>query len=217
MQDDETIRSNRLVAVKWRGAWARRRFRVKTITASIVFFAILLLLPSFFGMIEKRDGALLNDWVLNRLPAIDVSIPTFLIIWSMSLLLIVRAAQDPSIFLVFMCSVILSFFSRMISIMLCPLDPPVGLIPLRDPFTSLFYGGIHSFITKDLFYSGHTSIQFLMFLSLKKKRDKTLTLCASIAVGILVLVQHVHYTIDVVAAFVFTYLVYRWGRRIARY
>jgi hypothetical protein len=41
-----------------------------------------------------------------------------------------------------------------------------------------------------------------------KKGDKLVTLFSSIAIGALVLIQHVHYTIDVVAAPIFTYAIF---------
>lgn len=214
---DEQTKENRRIARAWKDAWGNRQFRNKAIIASIIFFCILLFMPIFFGVIEKREGPLLDDWLLNRIPARDVSIATFVVIWSMTLLLVTRAVQDPKIFIIFMCSLLISFLSRMISIMLFPLSPPLGLVPLIDPVTSFFYGGRHIFITRDLFYSGHTSIQFLIFLCLRKKADKILALGSSIAIASLVLVQHVHYTIDVLAAFPLTFLVYLWGRKIAAY
>ena len=68
--------------------------------------------------------------------------------------------------------------------------------------------GAH-YITHDLFFSGHTTTVFLVFLCLKKKWDRIYVLTASIVLGMLLLAQHVHYTIDVLAAPVFTYAVYR--------
>jgi len=59
-----------------------------------------------------------------------------------------------------------------------------------------------------LFFSGHTATVFLLFLCLKKKQDKWLALGGSVLTGFLLLVQHVHYTIDVLAAPVFTYFIY---------
>ena len=98
-----------------------------------------------------------------------------------------------------------------------PLDPPDGLIRLNDPLTSMVYGGKDKFMPKDLFFSGHTSNMFLMCLCLTKKTDKYLAFIATIAVGILVLVQHVHYTIDVLAAFFFTYIIYRVSKKSSTY
>jgi hypothetical protein len=208
---------NRAIAMAWKNAWSLKRFRILTVTGSAVLLAILICFPLFFNFIEQREGPLLHDWLLTWLPAYDVSIPTFIIIWSMTLLLWLRCVQDPGIFIVFLSSFILLCFTRMITITTFPLNPPIGLIPLRDPLSSIFYGGTSVFIEKDLFFSGHTSIQLLMFFTLKKKTDRLLALLSSIAVGILVLVQHVHYTIDVLAAVVFSYLIYRIGKKITGY
>ena len=91
-----------------------------------------------------------------------------------------------------------------ISIGLIPLNAQIGLIPVEDPISNAFYG--LRFITKDLFYSSLTAVMFLMFLCLNKRSDKILTLLATIAIGALVVVQHVHYTADVFFAPVITYL-----------
>jgi hypothetical protein len=95
-----------------------------------------------------------------------------------------------------------------------PLNPPEGLIPLIDPISNLAYGRAE-YITKDLFFSGHTSSQFLIFLCLTNKGDKMIALFSAILVGSMVLIQHVHYSIDVLAAPVFTYGCYWLGRELA--
>jgi membrane-associated phospholipid phosphatase len=78
---------------------------------------------------------------------------------------------------------------------------------LTDPLTGVFYG--NSVITKDLFFSGHTATLTLIFLCLKKRNDRIIACVATVVVGFLVLVQHVHYTIDVLAAPIFAYAFYR--------
>jgi hypothetical protein len=94
-----------------------------------------------------------------------------------------------------------------LAISFVPLDPPAGLIVLTDPLTAVFYG--RSTITKDLFFSGHTSILFLAFLCLERKWDKILALTGTCIVACLLLVQHVHYTIDIIAAPIIIYPVFR--------
>ncbi|MDB5210597.1 MAG: hypothetical protein JWQ30_1424 [Sediminibacterium sp.] len=215
MEDQQTM--NRTIAIAWREAWANRKFRIKTIIGSIVFLGILISFPYFFGLIEQREGIVLNDPILTLVPAVDVSALTFIFIWSMIAYFLFRCIQNPSFFMLGFCCMILLFLSRMITISLFPLNPPDGLIPLIDPVSNLFYGGPRVFMTKDLFYSGHTSTQFMIFLCFSKRRDKGLALLSSVVVGILVLVQHVHYSIDVVGAFLLTYFVYLLGRRIADY
>ena len=216
MEDQQTA-ANRATARAWKSAWSNKNYRVKTIIGTVLFLSILVLLPFFFSIIELRQGSLLNDRLLHVLPAIDVSIPTFIIIWSMVILLLYRCTRDPALFILFLWAFILLSLSRMLTISLFPLEPPVGLIPLKDPLSSIFYGGTEVFIKKDLFYSGHTSIQFLIFLCLKKKSDKIISLLATAAIGTLVLIQHVHYTIDVAAAIIFTYFIYRLGKWVSAY
>lgn len=206
-----------MIALAWRNAWANPVFRKKTIIGSICLVIMLAFLPLFFATIEKREGVQFHDFVLHRITPYDVSILTFIIIWSMTVFLWIRCLQKPAIFLVALYSLILLFVVRMITITLVPLDPPVGLIPLRDPISSLFYGGPQVFITKDLFFSGHTSTQLMIFYCLEKKSDKIVALLSTITVAALVLIQHVHYTIDVVAALVLTGFIVWIGRRIAKY
>jgi membrane-associated phospholipid phosphatase len=201
--------------ISWSEAWQHRSFRNKTFVALVLVAIILFLLPSFFALIEKREGMVLQDFVLDRIPAMDVSIPTFIIIWSVVLLVIYRIYQNPTLFLVFIYGFILMCITRVLTISLLPLNPPPGLIALNDPITNIVYGGKGIFITKDLFYSGHTGNMFLFFLCLQAKWDKIIALAASFLVAFLVMVQHIHYSIDVIAAFIFTYFIYLGAKKVA--
>jgi membrane-associated phospholipid phosphatase len=102
----------------------------------------------------------------------------------------------------------------MTSIYLVALDPPNGLIHLVDPLTGIFYGNV--VITRDLFFSGHTSTLVLIFLCLEKRTDKILGFIAIVVVMILLLVQHIHYTIDVVAAPVIVYIIFLLTRHFLK-
>ena len=201
--------------ISWSEAWQLRSFRNKTFVALALVAIILLLLPSFFAFIEKREGMVLQDFVLDRLPAMDVSIPTFVIIWSVVLLVFYRMCQNPGLFLIVAYGFILMCILRVLTISMLPLNPPPGLITLKDPIANIAYGGNGIFITKDLFYSGHTGNMFLFFLCLQAKWDKIIALTASFLVGILVLVQHIHYSLDVLAAFIFTYFIYLGAKKLA--
>jgi membrane-associated phospholipid phosphatase len=201
--------------ISWSDAWQEPRFRNKTIIALLLVTIILIMLPTFFAFIEKREGMVLQDFVLDAIPAIDVSIPTFVVIWSVVLLVFYRIYQNPRLFLVIAYGFILMCILRVLTISLLPLNPPVGIIALKDPIANIAYGGNGIFITKDLFYSGHTGNMFLFFLCLQRKWDKIIALAASFIVGILVLVQHIHYSIDVFAAFIFTYFIYLGAKKLA--
>ncbi|HVS98798.1 MAG TPA: phosphatase PAP2 family protein [Puia sp.] len=195
-----------LVAVRreWQGAWSEPRFRAKMIVGMILVAATVASFPYFFQRIELRHGVPLRDPILRWLPAHDVSIPLFILIWSVSALTLVRAIQTPRILLVFLWAYVLLSLSRMVTITLVPLEPPAHLIGLVDPLSNFFYGP--KFVTKDLFPSGHTSTVFLLFLCLTGKRDRQFALVATFAVAFLLLVQHVHYTVDILGGFLYGWL-----------
>jgi len=176
--------------------------------AGSVFLAVTLaILPFFFSYIEKRKGIQINDWLLAHIPAHNVSVYIFAIIWGMAALAFYRAASKPSMYVTYVWAYSFIVLIRMFTISYIQLAAPAGFIQLTDPLTGIFYG--HANITKDLFFSGHTATLFLIFLTLEEKWDKVLGLLAVIAVGILLLIQHVHYTFDVIMAPVFVYPVYK--------
>lgn len=193
--------------VSWSNAWAEKSFKLKLVIGLVLIVITLSLYPLFFDYIEQRNGIVLNDFFLQKLPAKNVSIPVFAIIWGMGALTMYRVFQNPRIAINTIWCFLLIAISRVLTISVLHLNPPTQLIPLVDPLSNTFYGG--RFITKDLFYSGHTATQFLMFLCLEKKLDKVLTLISTIAIGILVLIQHVHYTVDVLTAPIFAFLCFK--------
>jgi len=86
---------------------------------------------------------------------------------------------------------------------------------LQDPLSNYFYGT--KFITKDLFYSGHTSIVLLIGFTTQHKVLKTLYVIAASLIGFMVLSNHVHYTIDVIAAPFFVALAILVSKKIINY
>ncbi len=190
----------------WPSAWQDVHFKRKLILTLLLTIGLLFSFRPFFQFIQQRDGATVNDFVVNWIPAKDMSLPIFISIWSTGLLCIISMFKSPRFMLLLLSAYFIVSISRFISIGLFPLEPPPYLIALVDPLSNQFYG--ENYITKDLFYSGHTSTVFLMFLCLEKRWMKAIALLAILIVGIGVLVQHVHYTVDVLAAPVFTYLFY---------
>jgi len=209
--DSKKNKVTRIIAVvlkrSWRPVWNSSLQRAQLITGSILITIIMCMLPSFFNLIEKRNGIVINDFVLASIPAHNVSWAIFTIIWGVGLYALYRALQKPSIFITYIWALIFVTILRVLTISIVPLDPPIGLIGLTDPLTGVFYG--ESDITKDLFFSGHTSVLFLTFLCLERKTDKILALAATTIAAVLLLVQHVHYTIDVIAAPIIVYPIYR--------
>lgn len=195
----------------WQIAWQDKKYRIQLIVGLLLLIVTLVSFPSFFNYIEDRNGIVLNDWLLEYIPVMNLSTPIFGIIWLCAGFTIYKAIKSPGIFILFLWSFLFLSLSRIVSISLVPFNPPPNLIPLVDPLSNTFYGG--RFLTKDLFYSGHTATMFLMFLCLEKKTDKLIPLIATILIGVMVLLQRVHYTIDVIAAPPLTFCVYWLAKR----
>lgn len=189
--------------VSWKAAWSSGLFIFLFAAGAVLLIAVLASYPIFFGFIQNRPGVVLHDWVLAALPSKDVSGAIFFLIVITTLTGLYRSLQSPYLFLVFLLGYLFLNLSRLVTITLVPLEPPIGLTSLRDPIAFPFYG--QQGITKDLFYSGHTGTLFLIYLVVKKRWEKILTLISTILIGILLLIQHIHYTIDVVSAPLFVY------------
>ena len=71
--------------------------------------------------------------------------------------------------------------------------------------------------TGDLFFSAHTGSPFLMALVFwNNKTIRYILVALSVFFGIVVLMGHLHYTIDVVGAFFITYSIYSIAEQIFR-
>ncbi|MBU6232268.1 MAG: hypothetical protein KGI45_01160 [Patescibacteria group bacterium] len=67
----------------------------------------------------------------------------------------------------------------------------------------------------DLFFSGHTGLPFLMALIFwDDKRMRVFGILAAIFFGVVVLLGHLHYSIDVMAAFFITYTIHHIATKI---
>jgi len=194
----------------WTVIWNSRAKRYQMLAGTVILAAIIYSLPFFFAHIQARKGTVLNDWLLERIPPHDVSVFIFGLIGAMALLITIRAIKDPAIYITYCWTMIFVYLIRFVTLSLVALDPPPGLVPLVDPINSFFAGTV--VITKDLFFSGHTATMVMIWLCLQKRTDKRIALIAAIAVACLLLVQHIHYTIDVLAAPVVVYACYRLTR-----
>lgn len=198
----------------WTIAWDYQAFRIKFILAILILFAILIFIPHFFMRIEAREGLVLNDWLLHKIPAKDVSVPIFFILNGMVCWFFYRMSKNTLMCLTALWSFIFVCLARMITITLVPLNPPADIIHLTDPCLTFFYRA--NTITKDLFFSGHTATAFLVALCLERKTDKTIAFIAVAFVAILLMIQHVHYTVDILAAPFFTWICWYLGKSMAK-
>jgi hypothetical protein len=201
-------------SLSWQIAWDYPAFRIKLLAGVLVLAVTLYSFPIFFSIIQPRPGLFVDDWVLDRIPTKDVSNWIFLVLYPASLYFLFRMVTNTTLCITALWGYIFLCLARMSTIYFIPLEPPATIIQLTDPFSIFFYG--KEFVTKDLFFSGHTATMCLLGLCLEKRIEKQVFFTGTTILGILLLVQHVHYTMDVIGAPLFSYLCWFMGRKVAK-
>ncbi len=191
----------------WAEAWADRGFRARLLLTLSALVAALAVLARFLDFVEARPGTVLADPVLALFPPRDVTWLTFGLIYVGLVFGVARLLTEPGRLLVALQAYAVMVALRIAAMGVTPLEAPPGMIPLHDPLVRFFGPG--KLLTKDLFFSGHTATLFLLALAVPGRRSKAFFLAGTAAVAACVLWQHVHWTIDVLAAPFFAYASYR--------
>ena len=192
--------------MSWKEFLKEKRNRAELVTSLILLAVVLTSLANFLNYVEARQGVLLPDPLLNLFKPIDLTWLIFALIYISLVVAIATFSKNPKRLLFAVQLYTLMVAVRIAAMYLLPLEPPATMIILNDPFVEFF--GTGQTLTKDLFFSGHTATLLILFLVSEKKTIKTVFLISTIVVAIAVLLQHVHYTIDVFAAVFFTYTCY---------
>ena len=191
----------------WKAAWRHVAFRVETVATFVLLVIVLGLFSRFLEWVELRNGASISDPIIATIAARDFTWPIFLLIYGGLILGLATLAAHPVRLIAAVQSYILMVLIRFVVMYVTPFDPPPGIIPLADPFVQFFGSG--SVPTKDLFFSGHTATLLLLSFAARRNGLKlSFALCAFI-VAVLIVWQHVHYTVDVLVAPFVAYASYR--------
>ena len=200
------------MARAWAEAFRDRGFRLRLSLTLPVLVAALALLARFLDGVEARPGVVLPDPVLALLPPRDLTWLTFGLIYLGLFFGVARLSTAPRRLVVTLQAYVAMVLLRILAMWVTPLEAPPGMIPLHDPLVRLFGPG--TLLTKDLFFSGHTSTLFLLALAVPGRRSRAFFLFCTAAVAVCVLVQHVHYTVDVLVAPLFAWASFRLALRL---
>ena len=201
------------MAEAWKYFWRRKTFRVQFIISLCVLASFTIIFPRFFDFIEAKTGPVLNDPVLNFLPAADMTLVIFPLLYLAIISWILTSLQSPAVLLTGIQTYCLAMILWIFSITFLSLDPPLQYVPLGDPFVQLFTSG-GRIISKDLFYSGHMTTVLICFYNIPKGMQKKIYFILAMVIALLLLIQHAHYTIDVIAAPFFTWLCFLFVRKV---
>jgi hypothetical protein len=179
-----------------------------------VLSATLIALPRFLAWVEIRPGVVLPDPVHEWFSPVDLTWLIFSLIYVGLIVAIASLLRRPDrLILAFQGYSLLVWF-RIGAMYLVPLEPPATTIPLQDPFVQFFGSG--QVLMKDLFFSGHTSTLFLLYLTAWHPALKRVFLACVITVAIAIIIHQTHYTIDVYVAPFFSYASYRIVTKLNR-
>lgn len=192
----------------WKNAFSNKPFRVKFLISMGLLVVILTSFASILAYIETRQGHAFYDPILNFIKPRDVSDFIFFVTYSTAMVALIYAFLSPYRFLHLIQMYSSLTVLRIITLFFIPLEPPTAIIPLHDEIlTNTFYAGSENL--KDLFFSGHAATLFLFYFFAQNKVLKVVFLTAALAVSVGVVLQHVHYSYDVIAAPIFAYIAYR--------
>lgn len=193
------------------GARYRDCFRDKSFVISFVLSAVFLLLglvANFYAGTYATEWASnsVKDIILNNIPVFDVDL-TFLyaplILWLfVAILILYEPRKIPfTVKSIALFMVIRSVFSVLTH--MGPFPDQIAFNVSPDNWINYFiFGG-------DLFFSAHTGLPFLMALVFwDKKPLRIIFILTALFFGAIVLMGHLHYSIDVLSAFFITYTIY---------
>jgi PAP2 superfamily C-terminal len=198
---------------RWTEALQKRSFVVQLILVTIFILITVSGLPYFFhAIIGPKPGIIINDPVLNAFAPRDNSWLIFGLIYLSLGITLQGIYNKPEMILLGLKCYLLITVLRIFSMYVITLEAPEGIIPLHDPIVDLIaYGG--NVFNKDLFFSGHVATLTLFALLEERVIQKRILVISVVLVAGLILLQRVHYSIDVLVAPMVTILLFQVMKR----
>ncbi len=162
--------------------------------------AVFVRFLAFHEVRAERLNWMFDDPAYHILPVVDSSVLIFSITYGSLIAYLTIYRKVPHAYVLLMSTYAFILLFRIATLSLLPLVVHSDLIYLEDPFLNDWI--YPSRIVADLFFSGHTALVFAIYLLSGKKWP---FLVLSIVIGTLLVMQRVHYSIDVLAAFPFAW------------
>jgi hypothetical protein len=182
----------------------RDRNFLASLGAGLLVLGVSLVINYYAGMYATAHASSsVTDIVLSNIRVYDVDgffVYGSIIFWIFLIgLMVFRPKRAPFA----LKSLALFVFIRAIFITLTHIGPfPSEVVLSSDLISKFTFGG-------DLFFSGHTGLPFLMALVFwQDKIIRYLFIATSIFFAVVVLLGHLHYSIDVLGAFFITYTIF---------
>ncbi|MBI3553172.1 MAG: hypothetical protein HY077_11805 [Elusimicrobia bacterium] len=199
---------------EWHGV--HYKWWVITLSGVLALFVFSYFLYTRLGWVaEQRSLPMGSDWLLRRLPVVNV-LPVLswgffaLHLFAAGAAILYYPRRMP--FLLFMLSVYMVV--RTAFVFLSPIGPPVGIVDMRQlDFIFAKIMGTWTF-NNEFVFSGHTGIPFLFYLFFETRGLKTVMMAGSVTMAVCVLLSHNHYTVDVLAGYLVSYSIYALSEKL---
>ena len=198
------------IILRHRYFWDQKIFR-----RSFIFGVFLLAVSLLFNhvtsiYVDHRAGPYVQDLLLDNLPVVNINwiINEGVLIYAAFMIFFIIIKPERITFVLKSLAIFIfirAFFTTLTHLGPAPsqtyLDPDDLLIKLNAG--------------RDMFFSGHTGLPFLMALIFwnENKLVRDVSLAASVIFGSSVLLGHLHYSIDVFAAFFISYTIYHIAQK----
>ncbi|MCZ2100345.1 MAG: sphingomyelin synthase family protein [Chitinophagales bacterium] len=177
---------------------------------------VTILFSKFLMWNESRVGKNFDDPILGRFQPVDLSLWIGILTNGAIFAGLITLFRKPTTTIYLLSTVLLMCIIRGLSLYFVVLEPPTNIIPLKDPILELtFYGG--QVLLKDLFFSGHTANIILVGLLSENIWMKRSIVLLGFIVGFMLVLQHVHYSIDVLAAPIFAIITYKLSIKLGNF
>jgi membrane-associated phospholipid phosphatase len=185
--------------------WTNRTLVFSTLSGMGLFIASLFVSNAATNFATERAATNVSDLIISNIPVfnVDFIVNEVAMGYAVFVFIVVLFFQPKTMPFV-LKSAALFIFIRSAFIMLTHLGP----FPTHSYIDqTAFFSPLN--IGSDFFFSGHTGLPFLIALIFwKNKFIGYISLGASILFGVSVLLGHLHYSIDVFAAFFITYTIF---------
>jgi hypothetical protein len=206
--EKENINMLKNIFHKHKLLWSQKSFRLSAFLSLI--FLLASLLANYAGNLYASLSAsnYVSDLILDNLPVVNIDFMFFEGFGIFILFIVYFLIKEPQKIPFTIKSIAVFILIRSISISLTHLAVPPDHSPLDNIFRGITF-------ENDLFFSSHTGLPFLMALNFwENKRVRLIFILISLIFGASVLLGHIHYSIDVFAAFFITYGIFHITRNL---